>query len=138
MELLFVVIFLLVFCFFSWLISHLSGNDKTKLFRFTSKVYAVMIPVSFIQWIYDAIRIKNILHKELSLIFILNVVIALVIWLLWILVKKIDNKNSYYKRRSNYASYLEGRFIMLFTFCIVCMPILNIISLIYFIQSNFL
>ena len=89
-------------------------------------------------WIYDSIRTKNWLNKELStFIFVCNLIFATVLWITWISFKKFKNKKSDYKKRDDFNhTYMEQHLNMLFTLSIVANPLLNIVSLIYFIKIN--
>ena len=140
MEILFIAAFTLVWILISWLLSYLSGDDKSKLFRWVRGVYLVIIPVSIITFLYETIISKEGINFDglsTGMLFI-NLFVVSLIFITWLIYNHYQKKrnSSYYKRRDGFTErYMEQHIYMFFMLVLVVMPILNIYSIIEFIKE---
>ncbi len=145
----FVSLFVLAFFILSWLLSKLADGDISRIFLWNKYVYLIITPISFLMWLFEAIKFGTWLDPKNNFYIVLSVINAfyiLMVLMVWFANSKSKTKNKvttlhygihYHKTRTNFVSeYAQSRTMMMLVLSLVANPILNIVFIVIFVSCN--
>jgi len=150
MKYFFVLAFVLIFFFTSWLLNRLACGDISRIFIWNKYIYIVLLPISLFMWCFEAIKSTWFDPKNnfYIVIFGINIVYVLMLALVWVLNPKSRIRNQvttlkygivYNETRTKFSSeYSQSRTMMMLVLSLVANPIINIAFVVIFIMDNFI